>query len=251
MERTRSRLEGLIEGKASADIPSMGLFERVRRLDANPRAGVSADQAGLAALHKTTLALLDRQNPEDLLETIVERAGGLLGTRHGYLYLLEPSGDELRVHVGTGIFRDLVNHRLPVGEGLRGRVARTGEPLVVDDYSTWDGAQAELRTLRFRAVVGVPLCGGGQVIGVIGLAHLEPDRSFGPSETGARIAERFRRELSSTPLGVERPIAATFGVASFPADGSTAAELLRAADRALYLAKERGGNQTLALSNAA
>jgi diguanylate cyclase (GGDEF)-like protein len=70
-------------------------------------------------------------------------------------------------------------------------------------------------------------------------------------ETGARIAERFRRELSSTPLGVEHPIAATFGVASFPADGSTAAELLRAADRALYLAKERGGNQTLALSNAA
>jgi diguanylate cyclase (GGDEF)-like protein len=160
----------------------MGLFERVRRLDANPRAGVSVDQAGLAALHKTTLALLDRQNPEDLLETIVERAGGLLGTRHGYLYLLEPNGDELRVHVGTGIFRDLVNHRLPVGEGLGGRVARTGEPLVVDDYSTWDGAQAELRTLPFRAVVGVPLCGGGQVIGVIGLAHLEPDRSFGPSE---------------------------------------------------------------------
>jgi diguanylate cyclase (GGDEF)-like protein len=69
-------------------------------------------------------------------------------------------------------------------------------------------------------------------------------------ETGAGIAERFRRELGSTPHGLEHTIAATFGVASFPGDASTAAELLRAADRALYLAKELGGNRTLALSAA-
>lgn len=70
-------------------------------------------------------------------------------------------------------------------------------------------------------------------------------------EAGAQIAERFRHELGGMPLGVEYPIAATFGVASFPADGSTAAELLRAADRALYLAKQAGGNRTLVLSDAA
>ena len=52
-------------------------------------------------------------------------------------------------------------------------------------------------------------------------------------------------------LGVEQRMPATFGVASVPADGSTAAELLRAADRALYLAKQAGGNRTLTLSDAA
>jgi diguanylate cyclase (GGDEF)-like protein len=67
-------------------------------------------------------------------------------------------------------------------------------------------------------------------------------------ETGAGIAERFRRELGRTPHGLDHPIAATFGVASFPADGSTPADLVRAADRALYLAKERRGNQTLVLT---
>jgi diguanylate cyclase (GGDEF)-like protein len=68
---------------------------------------------------------------------------------------------------------------------------------------------------------------------------------------GALIAERFRRELGGTPLGVEHAVAATFGVASFPADGSSAAELLRAADQALYLAKQNGGNRTLVLGDAA
>lgn len=122
----------------------MRFFDRARR----SYAPIPLEEAQLTALHETTLALLDRLDLEDLLETIVERAGGLVGTRHGYLDLLEPSGGELRVHVGTGIFRDWVDFRLPVGEGLAGQVAATGEPLVVDDYSTWPGAQPDFQKRR-------------------------------------------------------------------------------------------------------
>jgi diguanylate cyclase (GGDEF)-like protein len=59
------------------------------------------------------------------------------------------------------------------------------------------------------------------------------------------IAERFRRELSATPLVDGRTITAALGVASFPADGETPAALLRIADRTLYAAKQSGGNRTL------
>lgn len=69
--------------------------------------------------------------------------------------------------------------------------------------------------------------------------------------TATLVAERFRHELGRMPLGVEQPLAATFRVASAPADGSSPSELLSAADRALYLAKQAGGNRTLALGDAA
>jgi diguanylate cyclase (GGDEF)-like protein len=73
-------------------------------------------------------------------------------------------------------------------------------------------------------------------------------------ETGAGdalgVAERFRRELASTPLAGGQTITAAFGIASFPADGETPASLLRVADRTLYAAKQRGGNRTLTASAA-
>jgi diguanylate cyclase (GGDEF)-like protein len=74
-------------------------------------------------------------------------------------------------------------------------------------------------------------------------------------ETGAGdalgVAERFRRELAAAPVADGRTITAALGVASFPADGESAAALLRTADRTLYAAKQIGGNRTLTASAAA
>jgi diguanylate cyclase (GGDEF)-like protein len=54
-------------------------------------------------------------------------------------------------------------------------------------------------------------------------------------------AERARRELESTPFE-DLTVTASFGVSTFPAHGMTDAELLKAADDALYDAKNRGRN---------
>jgi diguanylate cyclase (GGDEF)-like protein len=64
-------------------------------------------------------------------------------------------------------------------------------------------------------------------------------------EEGERLAERIRIMLESLPPSAEIPraITASFGVAAFPADGQSIPELVRAADRALYLAKESGRNR--------
>jgi diguanylate cyclase (GGDEF)-like protein len=67
------------------------------------------------------------------------------------------------------------------------------------------------------------------------------------AEAATRMAERLRRELRELPLAIGAPVVATFGVATFPADGETAADLLRAADQALYRAKQAGKDRTITL----
>ena len=60
------------------------------------------------------------------------------------------------------------------------------------------------------------------------------------------MAERIRSSIAGGvfgPPGSPTSITASVGVASFPAHAASADELVEAADRAVYLAKERGKNR--------
>jgi diguanylate cyclase (GGDEF)-like protein len=64
------------------------------------------------------------------------------------------------------------------------------------------------------------------------------------------LLERFRRVVAATPIhlsGRARPVSVTIsiGVASFPEDGLTAAQVLACADRRLYEAKEGGRDRVV------
>ena len=139
----------------------------------------------LAALDETAIALMNRHDPDDLLETIISRAAALLGTAHGYIYLLEPDGRSLVVRHGIGLFTDFLDYRMPTDSGLAGVVYREGRPVAVDDYDAWAQRAGDMPTLVFGAVVGVPLTSGGRVVGVIGLASGSLERTFGTREIGA------------------------------------------------------------------
>ncbi len=154
------------------------------------RSGINRDQGDdpyLRALDETALALLDRHDPTLLLETILTRATALLGTPHGYIYLVEPDERTLIVSHGSGLFGEMVGHRMPIEEGLGGQVYRTGAPLSVPDYDAFAGRSAGLPNSTFGSVLGVPLASGGTTVGVIGVASGTPDRSFGPRETHALV----------------------------------------------------------------
>jgi diguanylate cyclase (GGDEF)-like protein len=58
------------------------------------------------------------------------------------------------------------------------------------------------------------------------------------------VAEKLRQAIAAIEVaGVSRPITASFGVAAVPEDAVESTLLLRAADRALYLAKAHGRNR--------
>jgi PAS domain S-box-containing protein len=143
----------------------------------------------LQALHDVTLGLLRRLDINDLLKAIVTQAGTLLGTMHGYVYLLESDETDMTLRVGIGLHADATGHRTHKGAGVAGIVWETGETLTVDNYASWPLRPTEFVETQLRSVVGVPLTSGGKVIGVIGLAYTEEGCFFGPAEV--EILERF------------------------------------------------------------
>jgi signal transduction histidine kinase/DNA-binding response OmpR family regulator/PAS domain-containing protein len=152
----------------------------------------------LAALHATTLGLISRLDLNELLQAIVTRAGQLLGTSHGFMFLLEPGEEEIEQKVGVGIFAPAIGFRLKPGEGVSGRVWQTGKPVVVADYDAWEHRAPSFEYSQVTAVTAVPLYSGDQVVGTIGMAYdVESDRAFGDAEV--ELLSRFA-QLASLAL---------------------------------------------------
>jgi diguanylate cyclase (GGDEF)-like protein/excisionase family DNA binding protein len=132
----------------------------------------------VAALDETAMGLLDGLGTEELLDSILTRAARLLGVRTGYVYLSEPGDDFITIRAGIGPSAvEYMGFRQEIGQGMAGTVFKTGKPLVIDDYDTF-----EARTSNFIGKVGagicVPLTVGGAVAGVLGLASGTTDRVF-------------------------------------------------------------------------
>ena len=153
----------------------------------------------LSALHNTTLGMISRLDLAELLSDLITRAGQLLGTEHGYVYLMEGDGDVLERHVGVGVFGESIGHRLEPNEGVAGKVWRSGEVLVVNDYAGWEGRVGRLDyDVGIGAIMGVPLKSGAEVIGVLGMAYdTETEQRFG--EQQAELLSRFA-QLASISL---------------------------------------------------
>lgn len=148
----------------------------------------------LELLHETTLGLINRLDLDDLLTAIVKRAGELLNTSHGYVYLVEPDHSFIEIKVGVGLYTEKISQRRICGQGLCGKVWQQGIPISVENYQVWPGRIHDPSLTMVHSAIGVPLKSGHTVIGVLGLDYIEESKSFGEDEIN--ILVRFA-ELAS------------------------------------------------------
>ena len=163
----RQRLVTPFADQVAVAIENARLYERIER---------SLEQ--LTTLRQTSLDITARLDTTTLLEAIVRRATELLQAKGGGVYLYDPIRQELTVAVDYGLERSTVGTTLKLGEGMAGRVAQTGEPLIVDDYQAWPGRSDKFAGDLFTAVVEVPLKWQDRVIGVLAIVDDKEKRVF-------------------------------------------------------------------------
>jgi PAS domain S-box-containing protein len=140
----------------------------------------------LSSLFETTRDLATQRDLGALLQTIVDRAARLLGSPAGSILLCSRQHDGLDLVVAHGP-QDYVGIRLGLAEGISGQVARTLQPLVVDDYRSSGYASPQFDRLPIRAIVAVPMVFSGELVGVLTVYELDttPDaspRTYLPSD---------------------------------------------------------------------
>ncbi len=136
----------------------------------------------LAALHETNLALMNRLQLSDLLNSIVVYATTLLDTPNGYICIVDESQSYLATMAGKGIFEARIGDRIYPHQGLAGKVWQAGHMMTTDNYSLLENRipGADLDTIA--SLITIPLKSESGVMGVIGLAHTESGKTFDEEE---------------------------------------------------------------------
>lgn len=120
-----------------------------------------------------------------LLEMIVETAANVIFARAAALFLIDEEAEELIFEVALGSKAEEVKKfRVPLGHGIAGLVALSGQPMAVtgEDHPRQASDIAESVGYKPRNILCVPLFYHDQIIGVLELLDKEGADSFSPDD---------------------------------------------------------------------
>jgi diguanylate cyclase (GGDEF)-like protein len=189
------RVDGEVLGALGVESAELNAFDQwdVMALE------ILADQVALACKNALAYGRLDEEkgrlellyqvaaevnrslNLDQILARAIESITANLGGKVGYVFLLEPGTDRLRLRAVTGVEVPLSRLDeildLHLGQGLVGWVAAHGQAAVVDDV-TQDERWLYVDELDrgVRSVMSVPLVRGEEVLGALSVLH--PTLSF-------------------------------------------------------------------------
>jgi len=147
------------------------------------------------ALRATIADLSAQLELATLLQAVLERAVALLGVSHGELASYDAARQELEIVASHNVGRrDTTGTRMKLGEGAMGHVARTLEPLNIDDYRRWSGQSRQYAQVEFHAVMVVPLLIGRRLLGAIAIMDKNAARRFGADEL--RLLQLFASQAA-------------------------------------------------------
>jgi PAS domain S-box-containing protein len=112
---------------------------------------------------------------DDLLPELLDRVLEILHADTASILVLDEAGASLTVRATRGLAESGIG-QLVEGGTFAGRVAKLGEPIVVDDLEASELSAPGLRGTGVRSLVGVPLVSEGHVTGVMRAGSRTPGR---------------------------------------------------------------------------
>ncbi len=136
----------------------------------------------LSALNEISAIVSQSLELEDILSAVVDKVKQVMGLDIVLIFLLDEDKQELKLITHREVSEEFVAglKGLKVGEGFNGRVAQTGEPLVIENASEDPRLTREIvRREGIRAEIIVPLKAKGNVVGTLAGAMRESRQFLG------------------------------------------------------------------------
>jgi diguanylate cyclase (GGDEF)-like protein len=130
--------------------------------------------------HEVASALTSNLDLDSLLGTIMQQMKAFFEPEQWSLLMVDEENEELRFALSEGIAEDVLRDaRLPLGEGVAGHVASSGDPLVVPDVNldpAWSHYAAAHPEMRLQSIACLPIRHGDRTLAVLQLHNSKLDR---------------------------------------------------------------------------
>ena len=142
---------------------------------------------------------------ERFLELVVENVAELMAASKVSLMLVDPANRELRIEAAIGTQEEVVEHtKVKLGEGISGRVAAEGKPMLVKDIEQ-DGRVARSNNepvYGSKSFLCVPVIQGDETVGVVNVSSPMGREEF--NENDCELLELFAKRLAVALGKVEK-----------------------------------------------
>ena len=192
---------GLIVGGATI---ARDITERKRtELElAGLREQLAEELSAMSRLHDLGTRFVRLEDSHTLLGAILDAGIAIIGAKKGYIQLMNPSSEELRITIHRGFDRAFVEFFSHVGAGKAacGTAMQTKRCVIVEDVTLSPLFLVEPRALQLKLAAGVRalvctplLTHAGQLLGVLSAHFPAPHR---PSERDLRLLELLARQAA-------------------------------------------------------
>jgi len=150
-----------------------GAMEAARLLQSRQR-----ENERLLALQRASAVVAARTTTREVIDEVLRTASSLLGQAAASLYLLDEATGELQLAQNADPHGHAVSERLLHERGTSGELLLKLEPVVVNDYQSWEGASSTGRETGIQAVLAVPLVRAGSLLGAVVLRSYDAGTHF-------------------------------------------------------------------------
>ncbi|MBI5642894.1 MAG: GAF domain-containing protein [Deltaproteobacteria bacterium] len=140
---------------------------------------INEQTALLTSLREIVDAVRLTIDRKELLSVILKLATESTLAERGSIMLISPEERMLRVEIAKGMDEEVIRKiRVPLGEGISGKVAREGKPLLISGKARGGEFARPMERSDVKSAMSVPLIVNGEVIGVINVSSSESVHVF-------------------------------------------------------------------------
>ena len=132
----------------------------------------------LQAFSNTISSIIKKRDIDFILGSILRNAAKFLNTKHGCIFLLNPSQEYFDIRIGIGDFAQMKGMKCTGDNDLLKVFLKSEKPVILNSHCRWDSRNKSIIRHKYGKMIGIPIRTDESTLGVIIISFRESKKDI-------------------------------------------------------------------------